>query len=73
MSDREKEIQNRLESQREIWAETVRSAADRLSGAIGPSADEVAWLSSVVGQLAVQASEYSELRGKLTKERAKAG
>ena len=71
MSDREKEIQIRLESQREIWVETVKSAADHLSGLIGPSSNDVAWLSSLVGQLAMQASDYSELRGRLIEERSK--
>ena len=73
MSNREKEIQNRLESQRDVWADTVKAAADRLSGMSTPSANDVAWLASLVGQLAMQVSEYSELRGRLAEEKSKAG
>ena len=70
MSEREKEIQNRLESQRDVWVETVKTAADRLSSLISPSVNDVAWLASLVGQLAMQASDYSELRGRLAEERS---
>ena len=70
MSEREKEIQNRLELQRDVWVETVKTAADRLSGLISPSVDEVAWLASLVGKLAMQASDYSELRGRLVEARS---
>jgi hypothetical protein len=58
MSEREKEIQGQLESQRETWVETVKLAADRLGSLVGPSASDVDWLASLVGKLAMQASHY---------------
>jgi hypothetical protein len=65
MSIKENDIQIKLESQRELWVSTVRSIADRLSSLVGPSASDVAWLSGMVGQLAIQSSDYSETRGRL--------
>lgn len=59
------EIQSRIDGKHELWVESVRSATERMLSMKTPSASDVAWLASVVGQLAVQASEYSELRGKL--------
>jgi hypothetical protein len=69
---RDEEIRSRLQAQRQIWVETVKSAADRLSNLIGPSSYDVAWLASLVGQLATQESQYAELRGQLRQETSKA-
>ena len=68
---RESQIQDRLAMQRELWAETTRNAAERLAGCIGPSADDIVWLASIVGQLGMQLNDYSELRGRLIECRQK--